>query len=418
MASNNIDFVIGAKNNAKPAMESVERSLERLEQKTESLGAATSNLSLLAGGLTAAYGVLKASMGLVDVVERINEAYDESAGATSVVAQMNQKASESLDKLMVSVGTLLAPVRVLVSAGIDALSNALSTLLVPAVEYANSALEHIGPMMDWVAEKVVAGINLMIGAFTWLEVEFTNLDKIWNLWVMGAELAMVKTIDIIAHALTEVIPAYAEWFGENFVNLMTDAMNLAVTVVTNHVTKLVDTFAALWEFIESGGSSDVLGKLGEISGRSYLEGFQSSLSELPNIASRAISDREKQLQDSIGTIAGELGDEFTKKFESRMIRIGDTVNTTIAKDIDTKMTKADAAQPGKKSGGGIQSLSASESRLLTRGSGNSLEEKMIQETKQQSAILQRTGDVARETLNEIRAANRQNKEQLQLVPVT
>jgi hypothetical protein len=59
---------------------------------------------------------------------------------------------------------------------------------------------------------------------------------------------------------------------------------LAYTVVSNHVTKIVDAFTALWEFIASGGTSDVLGQLGEISGRSYLAGFESSLTALPDIA--------------------------------------------------------------------------------------------------------------------------------------
>jgi ABC-type enterochelin transport system substrate-binding protein len=60
--SNGIDFVIGGKDQAKPAMSSVEKSLTRLEQKTDSLKKSTLSLSKVTGALAAAYVAVKASM--------------------------------------------------------------------------------------------------------------------------------------------------------------------------------------------------------------------------------------------------------------------------------------------------------------------------------------------------------------------
>jgi hypothetical protein len=490
--SNGIDFVIGGKDQAKPAMSSVEQSLQRLEKKTDSLGKSTKLLTTITGGLAAAYASVKSAMALLAGLDKINAAYDESAlavqgletalrlqganveaesarlqsfasdmqslvgaeddatlammkhasmmgvatedlddmakaaigvgeamgtdaesgmemmrraqegnfmafqkmfpamrsmttdteklafvtdlaakgllakaDASNTVAGMGERANNALGDLMESVGALLAPVRLLISAGLTTLYESLSTLLIPAVEYANEVLENIGPIMDYVKAKVIEGVNAIVGAFTFFEVILTNLDSVWEIVVAQSELWMLQLVGVIEHALTVAIPAYAAWFGENFVNLIRDGLMLAFTVVTNHVQKIIDAFKALWDFIASGGTTDVLGQLGEISGRSWLEGFESSLTDLPSIMGRTISDREKELGETIGRVGGELGDEFSRKFAERMIKAGGDIGGELSKDIDLKMNAAGDVKDGKS--GGTQSINAMESRLLTRG---------------------------------------------------
>ena len=504
MSTNGIDFVIGGKDNAAPAMSSVEKSLQRLESKTDSLGNATSKLAMMTGALAAAYGVVKGAMALLSGFDKINAAYDEQQAAvkglevalrlqgasvdaesarlgtfasdmqkltgvnddvtlglmkqasmlgvatndlddmakagiglgevmqtsaeggmemmrraqegnfmsfqkmfpamkqmttdeqklafvtdlaakgliakteaSNRVAGMSERASEAIGDLMESVGALLAPVRILISAGLQTLAESLQTVLVPAVAYAEEVLANIGPIMDYVRQKVVDGVNLMVGAFTFFEVILTNLDSVWSIVVAQAELYMLQISGAVMHALTVVIPAYAVWFGENFVNLIRDGLMLAFTVVVNHVTKIIDAFMALWDFIASGGTSDVLGQLGEISGRSYLEGFESSLTALPEIMDRTLTDRESELQATIGTIAGNMGDEFSAKMKERMVGLGAGVSDDFNSEIDLKMNqKLDEAGVGKGKGGkgksGESQLQASESRLLTRGPGSTV----------------------------------------------
>ena len=60
--SNGIDFVIGGKDQAKPAMSAVEKSLQRLEQKTESVSKSTQRLAAITGTLTAVYAAVKTAM--------------------------------------------------------------------------------------------------------------------------------------------------------------------------------------------------------------------------------------------------------------------------------------------------------------------------------------------------------------------
>jgi len=501
--SNGIDFVIGGKDQAKPAMSSVEQSLQRLEKKTDSLGKSTKLLTSITGGLAAAYASVKSAMALLAGLDKINAAYDESANAvggletalrlqganveiesarlqsfasdmqsligaeddatlammkrasmmgvatadlddmakaaiglgeamgtdaesgmdmmrraqegnfiafqkmfpamrsmttdteklafvtelaakgleakadaSNRVAGMGERANNAIGDLMESVGALLAPVRILISAGLTTLAESLSTLLIPAVEYAKEVLANIGPIMDYVKSKVIDGVNVIVAAFTFFEVILTNLDSVWQMVVSQSELYILQLVGVIEHALTVAIPEYALWFAENFVNIMRDGVMLAYTVVTNHVQKIIDAFKALSDFIASGGTTDVLGQLGEISGRSWLEGFESSLTDLPSIMGRTISEREKELGETIGRVGGSLGDEFNRKFEERMIKAGDGITKGLDNDIDLKMNKENKA---KRNDGTIgASINAMESRLLTRGPASTVADVMQQ----------------------------------------
>lgn len=541
MSTNGIDFVIGGKDQAKPAMASVEQSLQRLEAKTDSLSASTMSLTKLTVGIAGAYALFKSAIaslsglsgaiddfdaaeesvraldqamelnggssdtlmqqyeGLADTLEKTtnvaaettqglmkqaaimgvsNDKLDDMAVAAIGLSEalgvsldtglekvrlategnfkafeklipsmknmktdeeklaavlelsargmaMKEEASKSaagsaeqmehrVGNLMETIGGTLSPIRQLVNQGITVLADAFSELLAPAAEYMQQVFSDMGGWMDWVKEKVIAGVNLMVGAFTFFEVVLTNLDSIWTIVVSQAELYMLQISGVIMHTLTEVIPAYASWFGENFVNLMRDAVMLAYTVVSNHVQKIVDAFMALWDFIESGGTSDILGQLGEIAGRSYLEGFESSLTDLPTIASRTITDREQELAATIGQLGSNLGDEFARKMEERMIDIGENVGDGLNTNIDLSMANSGLAK--RKDGTAGTSINATESRLLTRGPSSTME-KMLGGVEKIGQILTRTGEWVRATKDEIAEMNRQDPKKVRFVAI-
>jgi len=494
--STGVDFVIGGKDNAGPAMSQVEKSLKRLEENTDKLSSSTSRLAKLTVGLTAAYAAFKGAMAALGGLDAINAAYDKQADAvrglnkalelqganvaeqsaklqsfagemqkltgvgdeatiafmrqasmlgvgtdqletvtkaaiglsevlgkdlesslndlrkaqegnftafekqfpqmkamaseeeklafvtqmaakgleakadaSMTVSGMADRASGAIGDLMESVGALIAPVRILISQGIKTLAESLRQVLAPAVEYAQGILENIGPLMDWLKNKIVQAINGIIAAFTFVEVIVMNLDKVWAIMVATVELKFEQMKNIIMHVLTEVIPQYATWFGENFTNIMRDALSLAYTIISNHIKKYIDAFKAFWNFLATFGSSDILGELGEIAGRSYLDGFVASTEALPEIAARRISEREQELSDRIGMIGGQIGDEFSRKFAERMVKLDDEVGKDFDKEINLKVNRKIEEQVGGKlgGGGGSQDLQAKESRLLTRG---------------------------------------------------
>jgi hypothetical protein len=496
MATNGIDFVIGGKNQAAPALASTEKGLSRLEAGTKSLKTATTSLMASMAPLLAVLAAVKTVMAAVGGVKAANEAYDaqaesvkrlnstlairgaqgasagmqqvakdlekltgvsdqttlalmqqaqsmgfatgamddaakaalglaaatgktaeqslgdmkaalegnfesfhglnpqimfmrtnqeklaavlaianqglaQQAADTTSVAGSGRRADTAMGTLMETFGAIIAPIRVLISAGLQQLAETLTGIMAPAAEYATSVLENIGPIMDYVKEKVVQGINVVIGAFTFLEVILTNLGTVWDLVLAYAEKTMLGIVGAVMHALTEVIPAYAGWFAENFVAIIRDGLAFAFTVVVNSIAKIVDAFQALWDFIASGGQTDVLGELGNIAGRSYLEGFQSSLTALPEIAARQLSQREQDLADKVGKIGAKLGNEFSDKMEERMIGVGSTISDEMSAATSNINLKGKGAVM-------TQGIPATEGRLLTRGPGTRIPELMQQ----------------------------------------
>ena len=495
--SNSIDFIIGGKDKAAPAMNSVEKSLQRLEQKTESVAKSTNRLANITGALTAVYVAVKAAMAALGGLDKINAAYDAQAesvrklnsalqirGASAAskemqnvaksiekmtgvsdnaalalmqqasgmgfatgkmddaakaaiglgnamgkdaaasmgdlksalegnfdafyavnpqimymrtnqeklaavmaianqglaaqaadmttVAGSGRRADSAMSSLMESIGKIIAPIRVLINAGLQQLATSFDALLVPAVEYATQVLENIGPIMDYVKEKVIQAINIVIGAFTFLEVVVTNLGSVWEIAKAAAELAMITISETIMHTLTETIPAYVMWFGENFINLMSDAFNGVIAIITNAGRIIGESVYQIFAFIASGGEGGIDGLmagLGEAASISLLDGFKSQLTSLPEIAARQLTEREKDLAEKIGAVGGRLGEQFSDKMKERMLGVGSALSSEVknaASSIDLKM------RPSVLMGG----IPATEGRLLTRGPGTRLPDQM------------------------------------------
>lgn len=308
---------------------------------------------------------------LAAVMAIANQGLRQQSQDMGTVAGSGRRADSAMGSLMESFGKIIAPIRVLINAGISQLATALDSLLVPIVQYATQVLENIGPIMEWVQGKVVAAINVMIGAFTFFEVILTNLGSVWEIVKAAAELAMIKISESVMHTLTKVIPAYAMWFGENFINLIKDAFNGVIAVITNAGRIIGEMVYQIFAFIASGGEGGIEGLmsgLGEAASISLLDGFKSSLTSLPEIAERQITAREKDLADKIGAVGGRLGQEFSDKMSERMIGVGSTLGDEVkaaTSDISLKGRAAIITQ-------GVQ---ATEGRLLTRGPGSSLPNK-------------------------------------------
>jgi hypothetical protein len=309
---------------------------------------------------------------LAAVMAIANQGLQQQSQDMGTVAGSGRRADSAMGSLMESFGKIIAPIRVLINAGLTQLATALDSLLIPVVQYATSILENIGPVMEWVQGKVAAAINVMIGAFTFFEVILTNLGSVWEIVKAAAELAMIKVSESVMHTLTKVIPAYAMWFGENFINLIKDAFNGVIAVITNAGRIIGEMVYQIFSFIASGGEGGIEGlmsSLGKAASISLLDGFKSSLTSLPEIAERQMTAREKDLAEKIGAVGGRLGQEFSDKMSERMLGVGSALGDEVkaaTSDINLKGRAAIITQ-------GIQ---VTEGRLLTRGPGSSIPNKM------------------------------------------
>jgi len=301
---------------------------------------------------------------LAAVMAIASQGINAQAGDMATVAGSGRRADSAMANLMETFGKIIAPIRVLINAGLQQLSESLTQVLAPAAAYATSILENIGPIMDWVKEKVVQAVNIMIGAFTFLETIILNLDSVWEIIKASVELAMVTISEIIMHALTVQIPAYIVWFGQNIINLFKDAFNGVITIITNAGKIIGDMVYEIFAFIASGGEGGIDGLmagLGQAASRSLTEGFQSSLTSLPEIAGRELTEREQELADKIAGIGGKLGQEFRDKMKERMVGVGDDLTNDLRSKGDINLqARASILMQGNQ---------ATEGRLLSRGPG-------------------------------------------------
>lgn len=309
---------------------------------------------------------------LAAVMAIANQGLDSMAASTTSVSGSGRRADTAIGSLMETIGAILAPVRVLINAGLQQLADSLQSVLAPAAAYAESVLQNIGPIMDYVREKVTQGVNIVIGAFTFLETILTNLGSVWEMAKAYAEMSMIGMQENVMHVLTVAIPEYAKWFGQNFVNLIKDAFNAVITVIANAGKIIGDMVYQIFEFIASGGEGGISGLmqgLGQAASRSLLDGFESQLTSLPDIAERQLTQREQDLADKIGKIGGRLGQEFSDSMSERMVGVGAALNdemSAAAKNIDLQGRAAVKMQGNQ----------ATEGRLLSRGPGTQVPNKL------------------------------------------
>jgi len=309
---------------------------------------------------------------LAAVMAIANQGLEQQANDTTSVAGSGRRADSALTSLMETIGTIIAPVRVLINAGLQKLSEVLQSVLAPAAEYAQQVLANIGPWMDWVREKVVQGVNVIIGAFTFFETILTNLGSVWDMAVAYAEMSMIAMRETVMHVLTVAIPEYAKWFGQNFVNLIKDAFNAVITVISNAGKIIGDMVYEIFAFLASGGEGGVDGlmrDLGRSASRSLLDGFESSLTALPDIAARQLTQREKDLAEKVGAIGGRLGQEFSDKMSERMLGVGSEMSAELKAATNNINLKSNAAVM-------TQGVQVTEGRLLTRGPGTRIPDKL------------------------------------------
>lgn len=136
---------------------------------------------------------------------------------------------------------------------------------------------------------------------------FENLLPITQFAFTGIGLAAVTMFNDIAYWLTDTLPAYASWFGDNFVNIFRDFGAATGTIFSNLGTNIKNAMTAIWDFITSGGTSGL-----ELTWTPLLDGFKSTVSELPDVPARAMTELESSMNSSWESLGSQLADNYDK----------------------------------------------------------------------------------------------------------
>lgn len=372
-----VNIVIAAQDMASNVMKGVASQTKVMTTSVQSMsaGVVASTRAMSAGftSLTASIlplaAVLVSVQALMAVFTFMRDsvlAFVEAGSPMGVqLGQSLAVAQEAIHQLMLAVGGLLAPLVQVGAEGITVFATTITTILQPAIAWMTGAFESMRPMIDMFLQGIIA-------AATGAEVAFTNMGDVVQLAWLSFKLGFAQMIEGTKHTFTVVLPAYIQWFGENAYNLLRDAAVGMVTVLTNFGKNLGEFGAAIYMWVSGGmkgGLDGLMNQLGQTMMVSLTDGFEAQTQALPEIAARQITDYEKQLMGEMGVVGANLANEFNAKFQERAGGIKDTLTF--------KGTPA-AEAPAEKLGNSLaavadsqatiaQQLSASESRLLTRG---------------------------------------------------
>jgi len=145
-------------------------------------------------------------------------------------------------------------------------------------------------VMEWVTK------------FRWF---FENIVPIVQFVGLSMTSIMVTAFNDIAYFLTDKMPAYLTWFGENWKNIFTDIFNGTVAIFTNLGKNIAMAMTQIWAFITSGGTAEL-----QFAWTPLLDGFESTVAQLPDIPERAMTELEQSLEQQTQQVATQLADSF------------------------------------------------------------------------------------------------------------
>lgn len=171
-------------------------------------------------------------------------------------------------------------------------------------EFAAQMWEYVGPAVEWVAN--IVGEALLV-AFTAAQTAVENFGDVATYALEAFELAAVKVWENLKYYLGEVLPEYLMWFGRNWKEIFTDLYNATTAIFQNMWENVKNFFSNTWKWL-SGQEQDW-------KWTGLLEGFESTLEELPRIADRKKGDLERSLEKDLDTIGRRLEKRYQRNLE-------------------------------------------------------------------------------------------------------
>ena len=165
----------------------------------------------------------------------------------------------------------------------------------------------VGPGFGLSLQSIVEGLMLV-------EYSFRNWQTLVNLAVTSALLQVVTFSNSIVYFFGTVVPGIVKWSVDNFGNLWHTVLDAVLTGFINFGQNIRTNMGAIWEFIKSGGMNDL--KLTPWT--PLLDGFRSSLSQMPEIAGREMGALEKSLDAQVKTLGSNFGEGFAAFRDAKM----------------------------------------------------------------------------------------------------
>lgn len=271
--------------------------------------------------------------------------------------------------------------------GLAGLWNLVEIQTKKTIEFISAATQPLqasfAQLGQFIHDSVLTGV---VGAVTAVELFRDKTEMVLAFAGTAFELWAIQIEEVVKHAFNVAMPAYVVWFTDNLVNLFADAFNLLTAYFRNLQMAWAQAFAALWEYIRTGGKNGIADLTNDLlaAAGTLTDGFQSQTEAIPEVMKRAISGREQELKDQLANLGGSLSNSFNDRFKKNME--GLKVQTPQFGQLpDLGIAEKDEKKKGSQQ---QQSLNAVEGRLLSRGRADDPAMKQLMVAEEQKKLLQ------------------------------
>jgi hypothetical protein len=285
----------------------------------------------------------------------------------------------------------------------------------PLLEELTAGLSGVAPILEVMVKTAVEGFKMMGGemkgvfdfmidsgiiAFTALQYLIENWDAYWESAYLNQKLNAEVSKNETVHFLTNTIPEALTWFADNWKEIFYDIGSYTATVVTNMGKNIKDLIVAIYEWM-SGGEFNF-----EFTG--LTEGFESTLKELPKFTERIPTELEREYQDKINDLNGNMLNFWEKRLKENRDKVAalfkkpDEAKEVVEPGSDlgdsTEDTKYEAIKGDDKkkkdkgSKASMEDLVALGNRIQSAAAGTP-EEKLAEETKQLAKKVEKQKEV-------------------------
>lgn len=173
---------------------------------------------------------------------------------------------------------------------------------------------YVKNMLPYVVKGTKFIIGGMIKGFTLFEAVAVNWKDSLNVVWKSVYLGLVKFYEGTKHFLTVAIPAYLDWFKNNWKNIFTDLWNGTKTIFINLFNNAKNLFTAIWSYLNGDGF--------DFEWTALTDGFKATCEKLPEIAKRTKTELETSLELDISKSAGKIKNYYNDKVKERMAFMG------------------------------------------------------------------------------------------------
>jgi len=247
---------------------------------------------------------IQANRDVVVSVAKVAASVVAGGAALAALGVAVSLAGTVLGGLTTVLGFVLSPLGLVIAAVV-----ALGAVLIKSTDFGGKAVEWLGKAFGWFKNAAVTAISAVVFAVK-------NWRAVMEYAAVAGVLHIVRFASQVKHFFVEVIPATLKWFWENWRDIFTTIWRFTKTVVINIGRNL----KALWDAIIGFAR----GEGWNFKWTPLLEGFESAIKKMPEIAERQIGPLEKELQGRVDALGEQLRKEWQAHDAEFREKLGDS----------------------------------------------------------------------------------------------